>query len=336
MIEIVSAKINDDDLWLKYFNLSREISRRHYPERYKPEDTVENFTKRRQDKAASDPTYEQYVILDNGNASAWLDISIWNNEFCIGFDTLYDEIPEYLLKEILTKAAQLINTKGFAEASYYTYRETIFAALKKAGAAVDEEYLISHLKRKDMDEGFYREIVQENPLEKWKLEYYTEIPVNILEQYVNFQSKCLVDMFLISPYPAKVHDINVEYVKTVMETHIKNGTLNPVYILFGSGEIAGLCSILIDPFRIESVSHIGTLTATAANHRGKGIARYLKAKMYLKLLEENMEFRYITSDTMPWNKYMYKINDEFGFKPYLNGCAFKITKEFLKNYLNLK
>jgi hypothetical protein len=71
-----------------------------------------------------------------------------------------------------------------------------------------------------------------------------------------------------------------------------------------------------------------------AKHRGKGIARYLKAKLYLKLLEENKDFKYITTDTMPWNKYMYKINSEFGFKPFRKGCSFRISRDFIKNYIN--
>jgi GNAT superfamily N-acetyltransferase len=144
-------------------------------------------------------------------------------------------------------------------------------------------------------------------------------------------------MFSKNPYPAKAPDVTVEYVKAVMEMHKKNGTVNSMYILFNeSAEIAGLCSVCIDSFRSETLRHVGTLTAVAAKYRGKGIARYLKAKLYLKLLEENKDFKYITTDTMPWNKYMYKINNEFGFKPYIKGCSFKITKEFLENYLKLK
>ncbi len=337
MTEFISTKINDDGLWLKFFNLSQEITSRHYPDSFKPGDTVEKYTKRRQNSAASNPSYDEYVIFDNGNAAGWFDTSIWNMELCFGFDTIYDEIDGNLLKAVLVKFDEIMNEKSFNDSLYYTYRETIYTALKKTGAAVDEEYIISRIERKDMDADFYKEIVNSNPLEKWKLEQYTELPENLVEPYARFCNECFQDMFSINPYPSKAYDITAEYIKTVMEMHKKNGTVNPLYILFDTdGEIAGVSSICIDSFHRERVSHIGTLTGVAAKQRGKGIAGYLKAKMYLKLLDENKDFRYITTDTMSWNKYMYKINTEFGFKPYRKGCSFKITKEFLNNYLNLK
>ncbi len=74
----------------------------------------------------------------------------------------------------------------------------------------------------------------------------------------------------------------------------------------------------------------------ARAHRGKGFAGYLKAKMYLKLLEENSDFTNIETDTMSWNTYMYRINEEFGFKPLKYGCEFKLTKDFVESYLEIK
>jgi hypothetical protein len=54
----------------------------------------------------------------------------------------------------------------------------------------------------------------------------------------------------------------------------------------------------------------------------------------LKMLKENKDFKYVTTDTSPWNKYMFRINEEFGFKKHRTGCSFKLTKELLNNYLN--
>jgi hypothetical protein len=53
------------------------------------------------------------------------------------------------------------------------------------------------------------------------------------------------------------------------------------------------------------------------------------------MLQNYPDFEIITSDTMPWNKHMFKINEELGFKPYKTGARFKFTKEFLENYLHI-
>lgn len=110
-----------------------------------------------------------------------------------------------------------------------------------------------------------------------------------------------------------------------------------VFILFDIEEnIAGLCWIFTNSKYKNTISHNIGLTAVEPKYRGKGIAKFLKAKLYLKLLKENKDFKYITTDTMPWNKYMYRINKEFGFKPFKKGASFKLTEEFIENYLNLK
>lgn len=40
-----------------------------------------------------------------------------------------------------------------------------------------------------------------------------------------------------------------------------------------------------------------------------------------------------TSDTMPWNTYMFRINEEFGFRFQRKGYAFKLTGEFIENFI---
>jgi hypothetical protein len=334
-IENFPTKTFDMDGWQKFFDLSKEISHKHYPGEPQKDRTVEEFRRQRLDNAIKDVSYSEYVVFLKGKAIAWIDESVWNKQQYFGFDTVYNEIDAAMLKAVLVKFDEIMNKKNFSDSLYYTYRETIFIALKKAGAAVEEEYVISRIERKDMDSDFYKGIVSDNPLEKWMLEYYAELPENLLEPYARCHNECLHDMFAINPYPAKLPDVTTEYIKTVMETHKKNGTTNPMYILFDdAGEIAGLCSICIDSFKKETLRHVGSLTVVPAKYRGKGIAKYLKAKLYLKLLEENKEFKYITTDTMEWNKYMYKINNEFGFKPYRTGFSFRISRDFIKKYLN--
>ena len=52
--------------------------------------------------------------------------------------------------------------------------------------------------------------------------------------------------------------------------------------------------------------------------------------MYLKIQEDYPDFEQIFTDTYPWNKYMYRINEEFGFKPFQKGYTFRFTKEYLE------
>lgn len=335
-IEIKRAKHLYSEQWHQFYELCEEIARKHYMEEIRKTRTPDEFRHQKLEAEKNDNTYRQYAVFLDGKAVCWMDESVWNNELYFGFDTVYDEIDEVLLKAVLNKFYEIMNINNFTASFYYTYRRAIYTNLKKAGAAIDEEYIISRLERKDMDADFYKSIILNNPLENWRLEYYSLLPERLLNQFVKFYNQSFLDMFELNPYPAKLPVVNAEYIRSVEEIRLKNGISAPMYILLDDkDEIAGYCSICIDSSKPDTLRHVGALTAVDKKHRGNSIARYLKAKLYLKMLEENKVFRYITTDTMPWNKYMYRINEEFGFIPYRNGCCFKITKKFLENYLKL-
>ena len=95
-------------------------------------------------------------------------------------------------------------------------------------------------------------------------------------------------------------------------------------------------SVLINKLDPHRIHYDGGLTGVHKNYRGNGFGKYLKAKMFFHLLMNYPDFNIISTDTMQWNKYMYKINEDFGFKHYKTGARFRFTKEFLENYLKNK
>jgi len=89
------------------------------------------------------------------------------------------------------------------------------------------------------------------------------------------------------------------------------------------------------PWNKHMVDQAGGLTTVGRNYRGKNLAKYLKAKMYLKMLEEYPDFEFIRTDTYPWNRHMYRINEEMGFKPYEKYTEMKFKKSQIEQYLNV-
>lgn len=334
-VDIIPAKDFNDNLWRQFYELTGEITHRHYPDEYNAERTFKEFCKRKSEYAKNDNSYNEYLVLVNDKALACLNSSIHNNELSFGFDMLSDNTDKVMLNAVFTKFNLIMTELNFSEALYYTYRQSICTLLKNSGAQVDEEYLISRLDRINMDKEFYYNIVKNSDLNQRESQYYAGFPNNILNQYVELHNQSFNEIAVLNPFRVIAKEVDVNYINNVLELQKQNGVMNPVYILFDSnGEIAGLTSIFMNSAKLNSLSHIGTLTAVSKKYRGKGIAKYLKAKLYLKLLEENKDFKFITTDTMPWNKAMHHINYEFGFKPYMSGCQFKITKQFLENYLN--
>ena len=78
-------------------------------------------------------------------------------------------------------------------------------------------------------------------------------------------------------------------------------------------------------FRSSVIHQAGT--ATIPEHRGKGIGKWVKARMAQRLLAELPEARYIRTGNAGTNKAMLAINVAMGFKPVWESVIWQIPLE---------
>ncbi len=81
------------------------------------------------------------------------------------------------------------------------------------------------------------------------------------------------------------------------------------------GRFAGLTQVLIDPLRPWRVEQANTGVDPA--HRGRGLGRWLKAAMALKLLDERPSAPVVDTWNQDANRAMLSINQAMGFRPHL-------------------
>lgn len=189
-----------------------------------------------------------------------------------------------------------------------------------------------------MDLQNYNEIIKKfTNLKEYKLCFYNRVPDELMDEYTEFMSEIFSDIESLNPFKVEPTQLNKsDWLRKFDSDDASGAAMNMYLLLDSNGKIAACCSLFIDSYKRSRVRHVGGITAVKKEHRGKGFGKYLKALNYKMLLEVNKDFKFITTDTMPWNKYMYRINNEFGFRPYKQGYYFKLTKEFLKNYLKEK
>ncbi len=335
MIKVIPRENFDDILWDKYFRLSRDIIKKHYPEGYDPHHKFLEFKEFIMNLSKNDESFNDFLILNCGTASAWFDSSVWEDVHYAGFDYLSDDVNENVLNAAFEKLYEINTDLKCSHTELVTYREKLINYLKSIDTPVIEDIHLSRLIRENMDASLYKEIIENSDLKRWNTKCLNEIPGEIITEFVKSINKCFEDRDSLNKdyhhYPPLTSE---EWYKDKQNLKSLGTNLEFLILFDDNNKIAGFCWVCIDSYRKNTVRHNGGFTAVNPGYRGKGIAKYLKAKMYLKLLEENKDFKYVTTDTMPWNKYMYKINEEFGFKTYKRGCSFKLNTDFFRSYLN--
>lgn len=336
MIEIIQVTDDDNTSWQKYFDVSQRISRMHYPESFKAEATLESFRKMR----TRDESYtagSDFILAENNEPIGWMDMAIVDGEFYLGFDLLSEEVTESALRAVFTRVKELMAEHKYNKSEYYSHRGAIKDKFTEINAPVSDEIMISRLLRSDMNIKMYEDINKGGIFSGWKDEFFVEIPGSIMDNYIECMNRFSDDITSLNPYKRDYPPYTAESWAVRERSFARLGLYMLMVILFDyTGKIAGMCSVYTDENRRELIRHNGGITGVTHKYRGKGIGRFLKAKMHLKLLEENKDFRYITTDTMPWNIPMWNINREFGFKEYRKGNCFKLSTEFIENYLKLK
>jgi GNAT superfamily N-acetyltransferase len=97
-----------------------------------------------------------------------------------------------------------------------------------------------------------------------------------------------------------------------------------------SGKTAGFTEIYFDP-RIPEILHQGG-TAVEPSHRGKGIGKWVKAKMVERILREMPKARHIRTENAGSNAAMLAINVGMGFKPAWEEVIWQMPLDDAKKY----
>ncbi len=335
-IKAISISDLDDNGWQDYYALTLEIAAKFSPENISGEGSWQNFKARvlKSHEMYKDRAHNEFLLRCEEKPAAWLAIRRDSNGCFFVFNTLYEEVPENIMKAVLSEVYDYTCRENIENTCYWSFNARCNSALRKTGAEVVEELIITRLEREKMDSGFYREIVDNTDTSGYSLSLFISFPAHVVDDFTLLMNDIFKGIDSLNPYGTVIGERTGDFWLRKYGNEKESGSEMKMFMLFDSeNNIAAYCSLFVDPDRPLKVRHGGGFTVVNPLHRGKGFARLLKAKMYLMLLEENKDFKYITTDTMPWNKYMYRINEEFGFIPFEHGAEFTIPREFLKNYL---
>lgn len=209
-------------------------------------------------------------------------------------------------------------------------------ALKKLGA---KEALHTSDNRTNIDEIDWEMVKkwdEEGPIRSpdTKLEFYSKIPEEILEDY------CKVYTEVLNQAPIDELDRGDIVVTPELwrkdEERIKETGMTWITALTREkdGNISGMTDVYYEPKHTHMLYQ--SLTGVQENYRGSGKGKWLKAAMLLKIREEYPDIKIITTGNATSNAPMLAINERLGFKVHKEYYSYQIETENVTNYLKKK
>jgi hypothetical protein len=282
---------------------------------------------------------KEFVIFESDEPVAWVALKRVSNErYEFICDSIYSEFPESLFKAITEILNEYLSEEGIDKIDFWTHDERKKETFKNAGMKITMETLLSKLNRRDIDFENLKKIIEKNTsAENYELKLLHEFPEELHTEFIAIMDDVNRESQLFNPQKREYKEFTKERLIKMINQDKEDGDPMYMYVLFDRDKIAAFCRVYIEKdSKNYFIQHCGGLTGVGKNYRGKGFAKYLKAKIYLKINEDYPDFEYALTDTYPWNKYMFRINEEFGFKPFEKGMTFGFTKEYLEKLLNDK
>ena len=84
-----------------------------------------------------------------------------------------------------------------------------------------------------------------------------------------------------------------------------------IYLVDNHQHIIGLTKIVYDPKKPDKICQ--TITGVTRAYRGKGLTKFLKARMIKKIREDYLEVEVVETDCLRGNLPMISINEKLGF-----------------------
>jgi len=331
MYAIQAGELTEEQ-WEMYSTLLKEINLKYYPD-----EKVMNWENNKKEilghlELLKNDLVNYYLIFDDGNPVGWIARRILGSEANFMFDALYDEIPDDFLQTVFKELVKFLSQTNKDMIYTSAHDKRIINLMINSGAINTDTMVYSRLMRDELAVDKLNTVVNSvSDKINYKLVLYNEVTDEIIGRYLDLYNDSRIDMNFYNPERKIIFKRDKESLLTKLKYDKGPNDKMYMYMLFDGDNIAAFSSLYIREENKNIIDHGGGLTTVNRIYRGQNLAKFLKAKLYLKMMEEFPDFEYIKTDTYPWNKYMYRINEEMGFKPFKEYSELKISKEVLEN-----
>lgn len=346
LIDEFNPKFAAKELWEKYHVFDLKFFKDHYPrDNPKGKEVIE------EDFKQGSVGYHSYywLVFDNAvkkKVIAFCSLEVSKEDSSSHLSNkdkgyFYIKVDsEYQRKGIGTELLKIINTKA-KEANRKTIETDTSHQSGKNFCSKFNSKIINHWTENrllldevncDMINQWVKECESNNP--EIKLEGFSKYPDKVIQEMAELETILERDM----PYLDEDSKWQEVYTTETLRQQESNNEKMKIIsykliIKEKDGTISGMTEIrysLTDrPERINQ-----GLTGVLKQYRGKGLGKYLKAKMLLYIKENLPQAKFISTGNADHNVPMMTINSKLGFKPHRHEVSYKFLLEDLTKILN--
>lgn len=333
----VDPNAADSAFWQRYHELSRL---RH--EETRPDDPKLPARLEEQQMKRSDPfrIKHRYEMSRDGVMLSWLyceavtpgtpEYEEWKQFFEADIYVRADHRRQGIATSWFPLVAQLMDRHGCTTLHLYAELESGREFLEWMGAEPKLTEIENRLKLADLDWAMVERWAAEGPARspQTKLEFYDgKIPESMWEEFAP-QYSALINTV---PFEELEHGDVVITPEQMREWYARmemRGDLqHTVLAREPDGSISGITDVEWAPWR-RTIIH-QQLTAVHPKSRGRGLGKWIKATMLLRMRSLYPDAQWISTENAGSNEPMLAINTKLGFKKYRVGSQYQFSRDRL-------
>ena len=333
-----------DEDWASFYRFTRETMQELFPEQPVPSaevvkaDMINNLMFQ---------NVSAFNVMKKDEPTewvAWLRCSHYkedsasypgNEEFCRIHLTVHEKhrkkgIARKLIAEGYEHALNRNKTQFIGDLLNHASREL----LRKIGGKEAFAFRVSHLNMDDVDWDLMEQWVKEGPQlsPASNIEFHLAIPDSILEDYCNVYTEVLNqaprDELTVGDYIFTPE----EWRKREDKVREKGQTWITALVKEKNGDISGLTDVGYEPSTPAILNQY--LTGVQKKYRGRGLGKWLKGAMLLKIRSEFPEVEVVSTGNATSNEPMLAINERMGFKLIREAYTYQVDVQKIKEYLS--
>ena len=283
------------------------------------------------------PGYRRVVVFDGAKAIAWAEVNVRNpgtenTAAHVALDALFEKIPDAIIRpaaDFMAKQLAAFRCDDAHMMSVDPRQITVARRLEAEELGVLNQYVL-HRDRTEHDriKAWLDRVPGENP--DLHLEFFTEIPQEHVDAYAELLTYCLQAMPEQRAGGVSFH-VSPEEIQQRNERMREGPTVLYSGIAFDSERsMAAMTFCYVSRKAPEEVHQY--MTGVRESHRGRGLAKWLKSALFLKLAEDFPENERLVTWIRAINDPMLHINEQMGYVLEREGFEFNITRRQLEEY----